>query len=118
MDAKSTKTKVFQISMQLLANWTEVLSQLQAKINRDSSISEHINNLKNIEKMKGKISVFKDSKGLKIAKKNINNISDNSFSAKERELYGGNNIGSSESFVYSTQDTKENKFDGGRFNQK
>ena len=62
------RIKVYQTSILLLVSLIEALNLLQVKINKDSSINEHLNNLKNIDKLKGKISVIKDSRGLKIMK--------------------------------------------------
>ena len=66
--ALKIRIKVYQTSILLLVSLTEALNLLLAKINKDSSINEHLNNLKNIDKLKGKISVIKDSRGLKIMK--------------------------------------------------
>lgn len=73
---------------------------------------EQQQNFKNLGKLKGKISIFKDSNGVRILKRKDKN--ELYCIQEEREGMGDkNNAAVYDSFVTSTQDTKDNKGEGG-----
>ena len=91
-----------------------------------SSKPEHPSTLKNIEKLKGKISIFKDSNGVRIMKKRgkeykncyspsiMQNNKNELYSIQEEREFNNeqrDNLGVNDSIVSSTQDTKDNKND-------
>lgn len=97
--------------------------QMKDKIDNSQGSNDGSSNLKNLEKIKGKVSVFKDANGVRIMKKKGNNhknwyspsIPKNNKNElyciqEEKEPINDKNVAHIyDSFVSTTQDTKDNR---------